>query len=87
MSKQLKFLQVSTLLRSEIDPEKVSHQRYDELLSGCDVHARDNLIKVVEAVLSGQIEIDLDKKAVFIDSMPYVPDPDPASKVPHLFVM
>lgn len=60
MSKQLKFLQVTTLLRSFVDPIKVPMKRYDELLAPHDAHARSDLVRSFEALLSGEVKIDFE---------------------------
>ncbi|MEI6528409.1 MAG: hypothetical protein WCO10_01915 [bacterium] len=57
MSKQIKFLQVSTILRAGIDPDKIPMARYDDLLSEGGLLARADLIRGVEAVLSGEVKI------------------------------
>lgn len=72
MSKQLKFLQVSTLLRTYIDPEKVSHERYDELLSS-DVTVQADFVRSVQAVLSGEVKIDFGVKEVTFDGKVFKP--------------
>ena len=67
MTKCLKFLRVATLLRGNVDPDKISIERYEEILSEKDPTVRDNLVIVIEQVLSGRIKIDLKTERVSID--------------------
>jgi len=58
MSKQLKFLQVSTLLRANIDLAKIPMRRLDDLLSEHNLSGKVDFVRSVEAILSGKVKID-----------------------------
>lgn len=58
MSKQLKFLQVSTLLRTRVDLRKIPMRRLDELLAEHNHSGRVDFVRSVEAILSGEVKID-----------------------------
>ena len=73
MSKQLKFLQVSTFLRAGINPEKISHKRFDDLLSEKDDDAKEELIRGVQALMSGEVRIVFGIKKVVVGGRIFKP--------------
>ena len=58
MSKQLKFLQLSTILRAGIDPDRIPMERFDKLLAPRADAAREELIRSVLAVIAGEVKIN-----------------------------
>ena len=62
-----RFLRVTTLLRAGIDPDSIPEKRYEELLSGANSTARDNLLSDVQGILSGNVVLNLDKGEVIIE--------------------
>lgn len=58
MSKQLKFLQLSTALRIGIDPDEIPMSRYDDFLADKEGTAKADMIRSVQAVISGEVKID-----------------------------
>jgi hypothetical protein len=56
MSKQLKFLQVTTLLRGAVDPEATSQPRYEALLKA-DSSEMKELILNIQDLISGELVV------------------------------
>lgn len=71
MTSQLKCLRILTILRTRINPEKVDGKRYDELLSDDNI-ALNRLVVNIEALLSGAIDFNIDKKEITFNGEVFV---------------